>query len=256
LQGRRIVDLNLASLVAQTRKIGNFQEVIRGCVNEARRAKEIILVISTLPRLAKASGGDPAMDVLQAALNRGEIQCIGAVTPEEYRAFIANDTALGRQFRPIQIRPTSKSETVAILSAHRPGLESFHRVQIRDTALEAAVELSEFYLMEGCLPGKAIHLLDETCAFVRLKHIPQLPSLTELESQLEQVQQEKEAAVAEADFTKAANLRDQAEHLKKQREDLVRQAEEKARDVVGTVDKEAVAEVVDKNTGTPIPRSW
>jgi ATP-dependent Clp protease ATP-binding subunit ClpC len=257
LRDRRIVVLDLAMMVAGTKYRGQFEERIKAVMNEVRRAKNTILFIDELHTLVGAGGAEGAIDasnVLKPALARGEIQCIGATTLDEYRKYIEKDGALERRFQQIIVNPPSKDETVEILRGLRDRYEAHHRVQIKDEALLAAVELSDRYISGRCLPDKAIDVIDESGARVRLKAMTRPPDLKELDAQIEQLNQEKEAAVAEQDFEKAAHLRDQADKLKKKKEAITREWREKSKEIDGVVDEEVIAEVVSKMTGVPLKR--
>ncbi|GIW81614.1 MAG: ATP-dependent Clp protease ATP-binding protein [Gemmatales bacterium] len=257
LRDRRIVVLDLAMMVAGTKYRGQFEERIKAVMNEVRRAKNTILFIDELHTLVGAGGAEGAIDasnVLKPALARGEIQCIGATTLDEYRKYIEKDGALERRFQQIIVNPPSKEETVEILRGLRDRYEAHHRVQITDEALEAAVELSDRYISGRCLPDKAIDVIDEAGARVRLKAMTRPPDLKELDEQIEQLNQEKEAAVAEQDFEKAAHLRDQADKLKKKKEQISREWREKSKEIDGVVDEEVINEVVSKMTGVPLTR--
>jgi ATP-dependent Clp protease ATP-binding subunit ClpC len=257
LRDRRIVVLDLAMMVAGTKYRGQFEERIKAVMNEVRRAKNTILFIDELHTLVGAGGAEGAIDasnVLKPALARGEIQCIGATTLDEYRKYIEKDSALERRFQQIIVNPPSKNETIEILRGLRDRYEAHHRVQIKDDALEEAVELSDRYISGRCLPDKAIDVIDESGARVRLKAMTRPPDLKEIDAQIEQLNQEKEAAVAEQDFEKAAHLRDQADKLKKKKEQITRDWREKSKEIDGVVDREIIAEVVSKMTGVPLKR--
>ncbi len=257
LRDRRIVVLDLAMMVAGTKYRGQFEERIKAVMNEVRRAKNTILFIDELHTLVGAGGAEGAIDasnVLKPALARGEIQCIGATTLDEYRKYIEKDGALERRFQQIMVNPPSKEEAIEILKGLRDRYEAHHRVQIKDEALTAAVELSDRYISGRCLPDKAIDVIDEAGARVRLKAMTRPPDLKEIDGQIDQLNTEKEAAVAEQDFEKAAHLRDQADKLKKKKETIQKDWREKAREIDGVVDEEIVAEVVSKMTGVPLKR--
>jgi ATP-dependent Clp protease ATP-binding subunit ClpC len=257
LRDRRIVVLDLAMMVAGTKYRGQFEERIKAVMNEVRRAKNTILFIDELHTLVGAGGAEGAIDasnVLKPALARGEIQCIGATTMDEYRKYIEKDAALARRFQEIIVNPPSKDETVEILRGLRDRYEAHHKVQIKDEALNAAVELSDRYISGRYLPDKAIDVIDEAGARIRLKAMTRPPDLKELDAQIEQLNQEKEAAVAEQDFEKAAHLRDQADKLKKKKENITREWREKSKEIDGVVDEEVIAEVVSKMTGVPLKR--
>jgi len=226
-------------------------------MNEVRRAKNVILFIDELHTLVGAGGAEGAIDasnVLKPALSRGEIQCIGATTFDEYRKYIEKDAALARRFQPITVEPPSKSETIEILKGLRDRYEQHHRVEIRDEALAAAVELSDRYITGRCLPDKAIDVLDEAGARIRLRSMSKPPNLAELEEQIVQLNIQKEEAVKNAEYEEAARLRDQAEALEARKEEEQRRWREKAKEVDGVVDEEVIAEVVSKMTGVPLTR--
>ncbi|MFM7033658.1 MAG: ATP-dependent Clp protease ATP-binding subunit [Planctomycetia bacterium] len=257
LADRRIVVLDLAMMVAGTKYRGQFEERIKAVMNEVRRAKNTILFIDELHTLVGAGGAEGAIDasnVLKPALARGEIQCIGATTLDEYRKYIEKDSALDRRFQIIMIEPASKSEAVEILKGLRDRYESHHRVSISDAALESAVELSSRYITGRCLPDKAIDVIDEAGARVRLKAMTKPPDLKEIDDEVERLNKEKEEAVANQDFEKAAALRDQADKLKKKKQSMTRDWRDKSREADGVVDEEVVAEVVSKMTGIPLTR--
>jgi ATP-dependent Clp protease ATP-binding subunit ClpC len=257
LADRRIVVLDLAMMVAGTKYRGQFEERIKAVMNEVRRAKNTILFIDELHTLVGAGGAEGAIDasnVLKPALARGEIQCIGATTLDEYRKYIEKDSALDRRFQIIMIEPASKTEAVEILKGLRDRYESHHRVQITNEALEAAVELSSRYITGRCLPDKAIDVIDEAGARVRLKAMTKPPDLKEIDDEVEKLNKEKEEAVANQDFEKAAALRDQADKLKKKKQSMTRDWRDKSREADGVVDEEVVAEVVSKMTGIPLTR--
>jgi ATP-dependent Clp protease ATP-binding subunit ClpC len=257
LRDRRIVVLDLAMMVAGTKYRGQFEERIKAVMNEVRRAKNTILFIDELHTLVGAGGAEGAIDasnVLKPALARGEIQCIGATTLDEYRKYIEKDGALERRFQQIIVNPPSKEETVEILRGLRDRYEAHHRVQIKDEALDAACELSDRYISGRCLPDKAIDVIDEAGARVRLKAMTRPPDLKGIDAQIEQLNQEKETAVAEQDFEKAAHLRDQADKLKKEKEKRHREWRDRQQETEGVVDEEVIAEVVSKMTGVPLKR--
>ncbi len=257
LRDRRIVVLDLAMMVAGTKYRGQFEERIKAVMNEVRRAKNTILFIDELHTLVGAGGAEGAIDasnVLKPALARGEVQCIGATTLDEYRKYIEKDGALERRFQTIVVEPPSKNEALEILRGLRDRYETHHRVQITDEALEAAIELSDRYITGRCLPDKAIDVVDEAGARVRLKAMTRPPDLKELDEQIERLNQDKEEAVANQDFERAAALRDQADKLKKKKETITREWRERSKEIDGTVDEEVVAEVVSKMTGIPLTR--
>ena len=257
LADRRIVVLDLAMMVAGTKYRGQFEERIKAVMNEVRRVKNTILFIDELHTLVGAGGAEGAIDasnVLKPALARGEIQCIGATTLDEYRKYIEKDSALDRRFQIIMVEPATKSEAVEILKGLRDRYESHHRVTITDEAVEASVELSSRYITGRCLPDKAIDVIDEAGARVRLKGMTKPPDLKEIDEEVERLNKEKEEAVANQDFEKAAALRDQADKLKKKKLTMTKDWREKSREADGVVDEEVVAEVISKMTGIPLTR--
>jgi ATP-dependent Clp protease ATP-binding subunit ClpC len=257
LADKRIVVLDLAMMVAGTKYRGQFEERIKAVMNEVRRARNTILFIDELHTLVGAGGAEGAIDaanVLKPALARGEIQCIGATTLDEYRKYIEKDSALARRFQEIIVDPPSKEETIAILKGLREKYEEHHRVQITDDAVTSAVEMSDRYIPARCLPDKAIDVIDEAGARVRLRSMSKPPDLKEIDEEVERLNKEKEEAVANQDFEKAAALRDQADKLKKKKDTITKEWREKSREADGVVDEEVIAEVVSKMTGIPLTR--
>ena len=192
LADRRIVVLDLAMMVAGTKYRGQFEERIKAVMNEVRRAKNTILFIDELHTLVGAGGAEGAIDasnVLKPALSRGEIQCIGATTLDEYRKYIEKDSALDRRFQLVMVEPSTKKETIEILKGLRDRYEQHHHVQITDDAIEAAVELSSRYITGRCLPDKAIDVIDEAGARVHLKSMTRPPDLKEIDERGREPQQ-------------------------------------------------------------------
>jgi ATP-dependent Clp protease ATP-binding subunit ClpC len=257
LLDRRIVVLDLAMMVAGTKYRGQFEERIKAVMNEVRRAKNTILFIDELHTLVGAGGAEGAIDasnVLKPALSRGEIQCIGATTLDEYRKYIEKDSALDRRFQVVMVEPSTKAEAVDILKGLRDRYEQHHHVRITNDAVAAAVELSSRYITGRCLPDKAIDVIDEAGARVHLKSMTRPPDLKEIDEEVEKLNKEKEEAVANQDFEKAAALRDQADKLKKKKQLITHDWREKSRETDGVVDEEVIAEVVSKITGVPLTR--
>jgi ATP-dependent Clp protease ATP-binding subunit ClpC len=257
LADKRIVVLDLAMMVAGTKYRGQFEERIKAVMNEVRRARNTILFIDELHTLVGAGGAEGAIDaanVLKPALSRGEIQCIGATTLDEYRKYIEKDSALARRFQEIVVEPPSKEEAIDILKGLREKYEEHHRVQITDDAVVAAVEMSDRYISARCLPDKAIDVIDEAGARVRLRSMTKPPDLKEIDDEVERLNKEKEEAVANQDFEKAAALRDQADKLKKKKDQITKEWRDKSRETDGVVDEEIIAEVVSKMTGIPLTR--
>lgn len=254
---RRIVVLDLAMMVAGTKYRGQFEERIKAVMNEVRRAKNVILFIDELHTLVGAGGAEGAIDasnVLKPALSRGEIQCIGATTMDEYRKYIEKDGALERRFQTIIVDQPNKEHTVGILQGLRDKYEAHHRVQITDESLERAVDLTDRYVTGRVQPDKSIDVIDEAGARVRLKSMTKPPDLTELEGEVERLNVEKDESVKNADYERAAELRDQAENLRDRKEQIQRKWREQAREVDGVVDEEVIAEVISKMTGVPLTR--
>jgi len=254
---RRIVVLDLAMMVAGTKYRGQFEERIKAVMNEVRRAKNTILFIDELHTLVGAGGAEGAIDasnVLKPALSRGEIQCIGATTLDEYRKYIEKDSALDRRFQLVMVDPSTKAETIDILKGLRDRYEQHHHVQITDDAIEAAVELSGRYITGRCLPDKAIDVIDEAGARIHLKSMTRPPDLKEIDEEVEQLNKEKEEAVANQDFEKAARLRDTADKLKTKKRTITKEWREKSRETDGVVDADVISEVVSKITGIPLTR--
>lgn len=257
LRDRRIVVLDLAMMVAGTKYRGQFEERIKAVMNEVRRAKNTILFIDELHTLVGAGGAEGAIDaanVLKPALSRGELQCIGATTLDEYRKYIEKDHALERRFQSVVVEPPSPEHAVQILKGLRGRYAEHHHVTYTDEALERAVELSQRYITARCLPDKAIDVIDEAGARIRLKSMVRPPDLKELEIESEKLNQSKEEAVANQDFERAAQLRDQADKLKKKKDTITREWKEKSKEADGFVDGEVIAEVVAKMTGIPLTR--
>jgi ATP-dependent Clp protease ATP-binding subunit ClpC len=257
LADKRIVVLDLAMMVAGTKYRGQFEERIKAVMNEVRRARNTILFIDELHTLVGAGGAEGAIDaanVLKPALARGEIQCIGATTLDEYRKYIEKDNALARRFQEIMVEPTGTQETIQILKGLKERYEEHHRVQITDDAITAAVEMSERYITARCLPDKAIDVIDEAGARVRLRTMSKPPDLKDIDEEVERLNKEKEDAVANQDFEKAASLRDQADKLRRKKDQIQRDWREKSRETDGVVDEEVIAEVVSKMTGIPLTR--
>ena len=257
LADKRIVVLDLAMMVAGTKYRGQFEERIKAVMNEVRRARNVILFIDELHTLVGAGGAEGAIDasnVLKPALSRGEIQCIGATTLDEYRKYIEKDGALERRFQQIIVESPSREETLQILKGLRDRYEAHHRVQITDEALLAAVELSMRYIPARVLPDKAIDVIDEAGARVRLRAMTKPEELTRLEEEIKRLTIEKDDSVRNADYERAADLRDKALQLAAEKDRLERDWHEHRNEIDGTVDGEIIAEVVSKMTGVPLTR--
>jgi ATP-dependent Clp protease ATP-binding subunit ClpC len=257
LHDRRVVVLDLAMMVAGTKYRGQFEERIKAVMNEVRRAGNVILFIDELHTLVGAGGAEGAIDasnVLKPALSRGEIQCIGATTFDEYRKYIEKDSALERRFQSIVVEPPNKEQTVEILKGLRIKYEEHHRVVITDAALEAAVEMSTRYIPSRVQPDKALDVIDEAGSCVRLSSMTKPPDLADIEGRIERLNVDKEDAVKGADYEKAANLRDKAEKLRAEKDRIQKEWRDRMAETAGTVDEDIIAEVVSKMTGVPLTR--
>jgi len=257
LCGKRIVVLDLAMMVAGTKYRGQFEERIKAVINEVRREKNVVLFIDELHTLVGAGGAEGAIDasnVLKPALARGEVQCIGATTLDEYRKHIEKDGALERRFQTIIVEPPSKEETLDILRGLQDRYEAHHRAKFSDEALYQAVELSTRYIAGRCLPDKAIDVVDEAGARVRIRNMTPPPDVTKLEEKIEKLQKEKDEAVKNADYERAAGLRDEAQQLIEAKTKLQKKWYEKNKEREGIVDTEVIAEVVSNMTGVPLTR--
>jgi ATP-dependent Clp protease ATP-binding subunit ClpC len=254
---KRIVVLDLAMMVAGTKYRGQFEERIKAVMTEVRRVKNVVLFIDELHTLVGAGGAEGAIDasnVLKPALSRGEVQCIGATTLDEYRKYIEKDGALARRFQMIMVDPPSRDQAIEILKGLRDRYEAHHRVRYSDDAMELAVDLAVRYINDRFLPDKAIDVIDEAGARVHLKQMTQPPDLRELEQEIARLDKEKEEAVANQDFERAAQLRDEAYRLRKKKEQVVADWKTERRDGDSDVTPEIIAETVGKMTGIPMNR--
>ncbi|MDR0869316.1 MAG: ATP-dependent Clp protease ATP-binding subunit [Planctomycetaceae bacterium] len=250
LLNHRIVALDLAMMVAGTKYRGQFEERIKALMNEVRRTRRIILFIDELHTMVGAGGAEGAMDasnVLKPALSRGEIQCIGATTLDEYRKYIEKDAALDRRFQIVMVEPPSAAETVEILKGLRDRYEKHHHVKITDGAIQSAVELSNRYITGRCLPDKAIDVIDESGARIHLRSMTTPASLRQLDDELEKLSKEKEKVVGDQNFEVALVLRDKIDTIARRKKEAVAKMKEN----VGIVNEMVIAEVVSKMTGVP-----
>ena len=257
LLDKRIVVLDLALMVAGTKYRGQFEERIKGVMDEIRRAENVIIFIDELHTLVGAGGAEGAIDasnILKPALSRGEIQCIGATTLDEYRKYIEKDAALARRFQTITVDPPSVDETIAILKGLRDRYEAHPRVKITDAALEAAAKLSDRYISGRFLPDKAIDLVDEAGSRARLS-VTRLPKdLKKLEASIEEFKMEKEAAIKAQDFERAAKLRDEERKAKEELARIKKNWKESKSEIEIEVGEEDIAVIVSKVTGVPLQR--
>jgi len=257
LLGKRVVTLDLASLVAGTKYRGEFEERLKKVIDELRAAGNVVLFIDELHTLVGAGAAEGAIDaanILKPALARGELQCIGATTLDEYRKYVEKDAALERRFAPIMVEEPTVGETIQILSGLRDKYEAHHRVRITDAALAAAATLGSRYISDRFLPDKAIDLIDEASSRVRLKALTAPPSLKEMTDRLEEVRKEKEAAVSSQEFEKAAQLRDQEQKIKAGIEAEREAWKQRAGEAELVVGEEDVAQIVSSWTGVPVKR--
>ena len=257
LKDKRILILDLALMVAGTKYRGQFEERIKAVMTEVKKSKNIILFIDELHTLVGAGGAEGAIDasnVLKPALSRGEIQCIGATTLDEYRKHIEKDGALERRFQTILVDPPTKEEALQILKGLKDKYEAHHRVHYTDLALKQCVELSSRYITGRYLPDKAIDVMDESGARIRLKANVKPPDLKEQEDIIRNLEKEKEAAIAGQEFELAASLRDKIQKARKQKEDVLKEWKTNEVEKSGTVDENIISETVARMTGIPLSR--
>jgi ATP-dependent Clp protease ATP-binding subunit ClpC len=257
LKEKRMVVLDLALMVAGTKYRGQFEERIKAVMNEVRRAKNIILFIDELHTLVGAGGAEGAIDaanVLKPSLSRGEIQCIGATTLDEYRKHIEKDGALERRFQTILVDPPSRDESLEILKGLRDKYEAHHRVRFTDEALEACTDLSMRYINGRFLPDKAIDVMDEAGARVRLQSMVSPPNIKQLEEDIKKLEKEKDEAISLQEFERAAQLRDRAMQIKKNKEKILGEWRDQNKEFDGVVDGEVIAQTVSMMTGIPLTR--
>jgi len=257
LTGKRVIALDLASLVAGTKYRGEFEERLKKVLEEIRTAGNIILFIDELHTLVGAGAAEGAIDaanILKPALARGELQTIGATTLDEYRKHVERDSALERRFQPIMVEEPTVEETIAILRGLRDRYEAHHRVRITDEALEGAARLSDRYIADRFLPDKAIDLVDEAGSRARLQAFTMPPELKELEQRVEELRKEKEAAVTAQEFEKAAQLRDQEQKMRAELQaSLEGWRQQKGGDEL-VVEEQDIAHIVSSWTGIPVKK--
>jgi ATP-dependent Clp protease ATP-binding subunit ClpC len=255
LRDKRVMTLDMGTVVAGTKYRGEFEDRLKKVMDEIRQAGNIILFIDELHTLIGAGGAEGAIDasnILKPSLARGELQCIGATTLDEYRKYIEKDAALERRFQPIQVDEPSVDETIQIIKGLRDRYEAHHRVKITDDAVEAAAKLSDRYISDRFLPDKAIDLIDEAGSKVRLRSFTMPPNLKELEEKLETVRNDKNAAVQRQEFEKAAALRDNEQKLKEELEQTKKAWKDKQGSAESEVTVEDIALVVSMWTGIPV----
>ncbi len=255
LKNKRIVTLDLAAVVAGTKYRGQFEERLKTVMNEIRESKDTVIFIDELHTIVGAGGAEGAIDasnMLKPALARGELQCIGATTLDEYRKYIEKDGALERRFQPVMVDQPSIEDTIQILMGLRDKYEAHHGVKITDEAIVQAVKLADRYMNDRFFPDKAIDVIDEACARSRLS-VSTVPSeIHDLEKKLEDVVKEKEAAIRGQEYEKAARLRDKEKELRARRNELKKSWSESKRDQSVQVDEDQIAAVISIMTGIPV----
>ena len=255
LVNRRVMTLDLAGLVAGTKYRGQFEERLKAVMKEIRKADNIILFIDELHTIVGAGAAEGAVDasnMLKPALARGELQCIGATTLDEYRKYIEKDAALARRFQSIMVEAPSVDDTIKIIYGLRDKYEAHHRVKFSDEAVKDAVRLSNQYITDRFLPDKAIDVIDEAGSRARLKSTTRPPDLKEVEAEIERITKEKEEAIESQEFEKAASLRDKERKLKEKLEEEQQKWEKTRENISHSVSGEDIAYIVSKWTGVPI----
>ena len=254
LQDKKVVSLSLASLVAGAKYRGEFEERLKGLIDEVRQDGTIILFIDEMHTLVGAGAAEGALDaanILKPALSRGEIQIIGATTLDEYKKHLEKDAALSRRFQTILVEEPSIEDAKKILMGLRGKYEAFHCAHIEDAAIEAAVRLSHRYITDRFLPDKAIDLMDEAASKVRMKQVAQPEKLQEIRARLEKLGVEKEAAISAQDYERAARIRDDEQKVKDELEEAKRRFEKRGKSRI-TVTADDIADVVAQWTGVPV----
>ncbi|MFH0731436.1 MAG: ATP-dependent Clp protease ATP-binding subunit [Candidatus Omnitrophota bacterium] len=257
LRDKRVITLDLALMVAGTKYRGQFEERIKAVMDEIKRSANIIVFIDELHTLVGAGGAEGAIDasnILKPALSRGEIQCIGATTLDEYRKFIEKDAALERRFQTIMVNPPTVLETVEILKGLRSRYEAHHKIKITDAAIDAAAKLSDRYISDRFLPDKAVDVIDEAGSRARLDVMTAPPDVKDLEKKLEEIRKEKELAVRAQDFEQAAKIRDKERQAKIEIEKQKNKWKETTKESIPEVGVEEVARIVSKWTNIPLVR--
>ena len=255
LKDKHIYSLDMGSLIAGSRYRGDFEERLKKVLKEIRTRGDIILFIDEIHTLVGAGAAEGAIDaasILKPMLARGELQTIGATTTEEYRKYIEKDAALERRFQPVQVEQPSVEDTVKILTGLRDRYEAHHRVVITDDAIRAAASLSDRYISDRYLPDKAIDLIDEAGARLRIHRMTAPPEIREMDEKIDEVRRDKEAAIDAQDFEKAARLRDEEKQLGEKRAQLEADWKSGEGDRIGTVDEDSIAEILAMSTGIPV----
>ena len=254
---KRVISLDLAALVAGTKYRGQFEERMKAIMNELEKNRDVILFIDEIHTIVGAGGASGSLDasnIFKPALSRGELQCIGASTLDEYRMYIEKDGALDRRFQKVMVDPPTVDETIQILNNIKSRYEDYHNVIYSNDAIDACVKLSDRYMTDRLLPDKAIDVLDEVGARVHLKNINVPQNILDLEKQIEDIKQEKNKVVKSQRFEEAASLRDTEKRLGEELERAKQQWEEESKHKRYPIDEEAIAEVVSMMTGIPVKR--
>ena len=257
LRDKRVITLDLALMVAGTKYRGQFEERIKAVMDEIRRSKNVILFIDELHTIVGAGSAEGAMDasnIIKPALSRGELQCVGATTLNEYRKYIEKDAALERRFQTVKVEAPTVEEAVQILKGLRPKYEAHHKARLTDEALEAAVRLSDRYLTGRFLPDKAIDVMDEAGARARINAMTRPPDVKEIEKDIESIRTEKEGAIKAQDFEKAAALRDSEKQTKDKLERILTEWREQREEREVVVNGDDIMHIVSKWTGVPLNR--
>jgi ATP-dependent Clp protease ATP-binding subunit ClpC len=257
LREKRVITLDLALMVAGTKYRGQFEERIKAVMDEIRRTKNVILFIDELHTIVGAGSAEGAMDasnIIKPALSRGELQCVGATTLNEFRKYIEKDSALERRFQQVKVEAPSVTDTVLILKGIRPKYEQHHKARFTDESLQAAAELSDRYLTGRFLPDKAIDVMDEAGARARIASMTRPPDIKDIEKEIESIKGEKEAAIKAQDFEKAAALRDTEKQAKERKDTVIKDWEKKREEKDIVVTDEDMRVVVAKWTGVPLHR--
>ncbi len=257
LRDKRVITLDLALMVAGTKYRGQFEERIKAVMDEIRRTKNVILFIDELHTIVGAGSAEGAMDasnIIKPALSRGELQCVGATTLNEYRKYIEKDAALERRFQTVKVQEPSVDDAIQILMGLRQKYEMHHKAVYSDKALESAVKLSSRYLSGRFLPDKAIDIMDEAGAKARIGAMTRPPSLKAIEESIESIRAEKDAAIKDQDFEKAAALRDREKTERKRLEDELQAWRAVSEEKIVEVDEEDIMAVISKWTGVPLRR--
>ena len=257
LRDKRVITLDLALMVAGTKYRGQFEERIKAVMDEIRRSKNVILFIDELHTIVGAGSAEGAMDasnIIKPALSRGELQCVGATTLNEYRKYIEKDAALERRFQTVKVEAPSVDEAVQILRGLRPKYEAHHKARLTDEALDAAVRLSDRYLTGRFLPDKAIDVMDEAGARARINAMTRPPDVKEIEKEIEVIRADKEAAIKAQDFEKAAALRDSEKQTKDRLERILNEWRERREEREVVVTGDDIMHIVSKWTGVPLNR--